>query len=315
MGHFDRTGRGTVVVRGQLGGRRVSYRVPVSIRARVGDHQALPRLVARRRIRALLIDQLRADDPDLVERITRLGLRYGLVTPYTAFVAVDRRPAVDGRPPRVYVVPVDLPAGLAGQTEVPGGVLGGQAGGAAGTATGVGETRHVETAAPASAADADADSGAGGMQAESVAVSGSAAAPAPARWRFAVGLGLGGAVAGGDRGGHPLVGSLHLGAVRGVTPRFTLGVRLGLASGGLDRAPDLASLLFEASGWVLRGRAVELVGGIGAALASGSDPGLALSAALRLGRGNPRIELRYLHALVPGAPDAGAATLGLELRF
>lgn len=312
MGRFERAGSGAVVVRGRLGGRAVSYRVPVSIRARVGDHEALPRLLARRRIRALLIDQLRADDPALIERITRLGLSYRLVTPYTAFVAVDREPSVDGRAPRVYVVPVDLPAGVGGAAEQEGGVVGGvqggvidgdRAGAEQGAASDKEQSRRIETAGPAAGA------------AEEVTVVSRAGATAPGRWRFAVGAGLGGAVAAGDRGGHPLLGSLHLAAERGVTTRLSLGVRLGLATGAFDRAPDLASILIETHRLLLAGGALELAGGLGAALAAGADPGLALSAALRLGRGAPRVEVRYLHALIPGGPDTGAATLGFELSF
>jgi hypothetical protein len=49
---------------------------------------------------------------DLRERITQLGLEFGLMTQFTSFVAVEDRIVTEGGQPRRVEVPVEMPHGV-----------------------------------------------------------------------------------------------------------------------------------------------------------------------------------------------------------
>src|SRR5690606_23926236 len=121
VGRFARAGAGRITLRGRLGGRAVEYAVPVAITAAPADHEALPRLWARRKIASLALEQALSPDPARERAITELGVRHRLVTAYTSLVALDRTPRPGGGAPRVYVVPVDLPDGVQGREPGPDG--------------------------------------------------------------------------------------------------------------------------------------------------------------------------------------------------
>jgi Ca-activated chloride channel family protein len=76
----------TVRVRGQAGAQRQEYVYHFDL-TQSGDHDFVPRLWATRQIGRLL-DRVRVEGESaaLIEEIRGLGLGYGLVTPYTAFV-------------------------------------------------------------------------------------------------------------------------------------------------------------------------------------------------------------------------------------
>jgi len=115
--------RGQVVVEGQSAGGAHREALPVGVHLSQ-DTAALRFLWARHRIERLT-DQESLDGGDALRRqITELGLRYGLLTQYTSFLAVDRvvrqmpaEPAMSVEPPS------PLPQGvsaLAVGAEVPG---------------------------------------------------------------------------------------------------------------------------------------------------------------------------------------------------
>jgi len=111
-GHYGAPGAATITVHARRAGRAVSFAVPVELPA-AADHPAIAALWARRRIADLERALIRRPDPAAIAQITELGLSHGLVTRYTAFVAVDdQAPAVTGRAQRV-VVPVEVPAAAA----------------------------------------------------------------------------------------------------------------------------------------------------------------------------------------------------------
>jgi len=76
----------TVRVRGQAGAQRQEYVYHFDLN-QSGDHDFVPRLWGTRQVGQLL-DQVRVEGESaaLIEEIRALGLGYGLVTPYTAFV-------------------------------------------------------------------------------------------------------------------------------------------------------------------------------------------------------------------------------------
>lgn len=87
------TGRGpvTAVLTGRAGGQ-VRRFVLEGVRTGSGGRSSfLPRLWATRRVGDLLEEvRLRGSDPELVAEIERLGLKYGIVTPYTSFLVTER---------------------------------------------------------------------------------------------------------------------------------------------------------------------------------------------------------------------------------
>jgi Ca-activated chloride channel family protein len=125
----DRPARGTVVLSGRLGARRVAYELEVELPAAEPAHEVLEPVWARRKIHELsgrLLTAGEEERPRLVQAITDLALVHHLASAYTAFVAVDASRAVgDGRPLRV-LQPVELPEGVSYE-----GLFGGPSAGAA----------------------------------------------------------------------------------------------------------------------------------------------------------------------------------------
>ncbi|MBE2213681.1 MAG: VWA domain-containing protein [Opitutaceae bacterium] len=80
--------------------------------ASLDGSRVLELLWARAQVRALEDDELEGRDPDRISAITQLGLRHGLLTQHTSFVAVDevvRNPAASALPVKQ---PVPLPQGV-----------------------------------------------------------------------------------------------------------------------------------------------------------------------------------------------------------
>jgi Ca-activated chloride channel family protein len=93
-GRYGNPGRAVVRVRGTLGGRRYERAIEVELQGaspdarNEGQRVLWARAAVHERLNALTL----RDDPTLVEQVTRLGLAYRMVTPWTSFVAVDRDP-------------------------------------------------------------------------------------------------------------------------------------------------------------------------------------------------------------------------------
>lgn len=105
---------GTAIVRGRVGARRVEFPVAVVLPQQT-EARGLGSVWARQRVHDLSREMLGAAAERRAEieaEITRLGVRHRLLTPCTAFVAVDlSRITGDGRPARV-VEALDRPEGL-----------------------------------------------------------------------------------------------------------------------------------------------------------------------------------------------------------
>lgn len=76
------------------------------------DTKALAYLWARGRIATLGDDRRLANDPDAAREITGLGLKYGLLTDFTSFIAVDRRIRNPGGESAGVDQPLPLPQGV-----------------------------------------------------------------------------------------------------------------------------------------------------------------------------------------------------------
>ncbi len=116
-GRYTQAARGTITVHGSTVQGRYRRELTVDLPGTASEHDVLAPLWARARIDALMAEdwqgmQRGRPSGELKEAIVQLGLDYGLVTPFTSFVAVeDRVVNKDGRPRKVEV-PVALPDGV-----------------------------------------------------------------------------------------------------------------------------------------------------------------------------------------------------------
>lgn len=89
-GRYRDGGPATVRLVGELDGERKVYTYEVRFRERAGGEVFIPRLWATRKIGALLnAIRLHGEDPELVDSIIRLSIRYGIITPYTSFLITE----------------------------------------------------------------------------------------------------------------------------------------------------------------------------------------------------------------------------------
>jgi Ca-activated chloride channel family protein len=116
-GRFAGEGKQTVRVTGKVGGSEKAVEVPVDL-ACTGTHKGLPCVWARMKI-ADLYDQATYDpNPDLPGEVKQVALEYGLMSAYTAFVAVDSTSPTAGDSGTTVQVPVPVPAGVRYETTV-----------------------------------------------------------------------------------------------------------------------------------------------------------------------------------------------------
>jgi Ca-activated chloride channel family protein len=79
-----------VVIEGEMNGRRKRFAYDVDWPREADHHEFIPRLWATRRI-GYLLDEIRlhGEDDELRDEVTELARRYGIVTPYTAYLIVE----------------------------------------------------------------------------------------------------------------------------------------------------------------------------------------------------------------------------------
>jgi len=112
-------GRGSTHARitGKVGGKLHEIVLPVDL-TEAASHSALPAVWARMKI-ADLYDQATYDpNPDLPGEIKQVALEYGLMSAYTAFVAVDSATRTVGEHGTTVHVPVPVPEGVRYETTV-----------------------------------------------------------------------------------------------------------------------------------------------------------------------------------------------------
>lgn len=113
-GRFKEKGKATVTLTGKVNGEKKTFSEKFEFPEKSSEHEFIPRLWATRRVGALL-DQIRlnGESSELRDEVTELARKYGIVTPYTAYLIVEdeaRRnvpqaslsmPAIRGREQRV----------------------------------------------------------------------------------------------------------------------------------------------------------------------------------------------------------------------
>jgi hypothetical protein len=95
VGRYRQSGRTTLRITGKVGGERRSFEFPAELEDsdRGSAHQFVERIWATRRV-GYLIDQIdmSGQNRELIDELVSLSTRYGILTPYTAFLADERVP-------------------------------------------------------------------------------------------------------------------------------------------------------------------------------------------------------------------------------
>ena len=90
VGRYTGKGDSAVIVEGTVNGatRKLAYEVTFPNRS--DEHEFIPRLWATRRV-GYLLDEIRlhGENPELRDEVTQLARKYGIVTPYTAYLIVE----------------------------------------------------------------------------------------------------------------------------------------------------------------------------------------------------------------------------------
>ena len=117
-GRFSGTAPGSIRVHGMVGGQERSYEVPLRMEEDPAIAKALPAVWARAKIADLGDRATWEPGQDLPAQTRQLALEYNLMSPYTAFVAVDSLTRTTGDHGTTVVVPVAVPDGMRYDTTV-----------------------------------------------------------------------------------------------------------------------------------------------------------------------------------------------------
>jgi Ca-activated chloride channel family protein len=117
-GRFSGNERTALRVTGNTGSKPISLQLPVSFDAPASSHHGLPAVWARAKIADLASQSIRAPDDELPEQIRQIALDYGLMSPFTAFLAVDSASRTGGTDGVSVPVAVPVPDGVKYDTTV-----------------------------------------------------------------------------------------------------------------------------------------------------------------------------------------------------
>jgi Ca-activated chloride channel homolog len=116
-GRFTSPARGAIQLAGRQGQHPFSRTIAVDFPSWQPQHEALASLWARGRVEDLSAQDMAGIQNgsmrgDLREEITRIGIEYRIMTPFTSFIAVEERTVTEGGTPRRVEVPVEMPEGV-----------------------------------------------------------------------------------------------------------------------------------------------------------------------------------------------------------
>ena len=89
VGRFKGEGKGHILLEGTINGKAVQHEFAVTFPAK-SDRDFIPRLWATRRV-GYLLDEIRlhGEKQELKDEVTELARKYGIVTPYTAYLIIE----------------------------------------------------------------------------------------------------------------------------------------------------------------------------------------------------------------------------------
>jgi Ca-activated chloride channel family protein len=117
-GRYQAPAQGSIRLRGRLAGHPITREIQLQLPESAPNHQVLATLWARAKVDHLM----HSHEPNSRDQITRIGMDYRLMTPYTSFVAVEEMMVTEGGTPRRVEVPVEIPDGVSYE-----GIFGGEA--------------------------------------------------------------------------------------------------------------------------------------------------------------------------------------------
>jgi Ca-activated chloride channel family protein len=117
-GRFTRAGEEPVRLTGMMGGRERELLVDIGGDDDAREHKGIPSVWARRKIMDLRDIAVTSPGEEIDQHITQFALDYGLVSRYTAFVAVDSRTQTGDEPAVTTNVAVPVPDGVLYETTV-----------------------------------------------------------------------------------------------------------------------------------------------------------------------------------------------------
>jgi len=117
-GRFQGEANGPIRVTGKVASERSDFSVPVD-QETTAAHKALPSVWARMKIADLSDESTYAPNPELPDQIKQVALDYGLMSAFTAFVAVDSTQQTPGTEGTTVPVAVPVPEGVKYETSVP----------------------------------------------------------------------------------------------------------------------------------------------------------------------------------------------------
>ena len=117
-GRFSGSGQAMVNVRGKVAGRDEQLAIPVLLDDAPAEHKGIAAVWARTKITDLAYQATHDDNPELPVQVKQVALEYGLMSDYTAFVAVDSLTQTAGGSGTTVHVPVPVPEGVKYETTV-----------------------------------------------------------------------------------------------------------------------------------------------------------------------------------------------------
>lgn len=117
-GRFQGDGSTTMRVNGKVGDLTQEMEIPVDLGNAADTHPGIACVWARKKIETLGNQAVYANNPDLPGEIRQVALEYGLMSSYTAFIAVDSSRKTEGDHGITVSVPVPVPDGVRYDTTV-----------------------------------------------------------------------------------------------------------------------------------------------------------------------------------------------------
>jgi Ca-activated chloride channel family protein len=117
-GRFEGDGSTTIHVRGNVGDMTQDIAIAADLSSSAATHSGIACVWARKKIETLGSRATYDKNPDLPGEIKQVALEYGLMSAYTAFIAVDSSRKTSGDHGVTVAVPVPVPDGVRYETTV-----------------------------------------------------------------------------------------------------------------------------------------------------------------------------------------------------
>ena len=89
-GRYSGSGAGAIAIEGKIGDQTRKFAEDVKFPEKASEHEFIPRLWAMRRVGYLLDEiRLRGENKELKDEVSELARKYGIVTPYTAYLILE----------------------------------------------------------------------------------------------------------------------------------------------------------------------------------------------------------------------------------